>query len=213
MMNPLNMFERFIVVDNFYTNPELIRQYALNQSKEEKSHGHYAGVMTENSFITKEHYQIFKQLLGHEVRPSTPFNGKFRFTKEKEVGTQDIHFDPGEENCCWAGVVYLTPNVEDVEGTIFWKHKRTELEEIPRTLEGIQKYGWNGVEDLKHFLETDGVDYDKWNKKFVVPYRYNRLIMFRPWKFHSPGPGFGDTINNCRLIQTFFLSPVDNQYL
>lgn len=204
-----SIFDRMIIVDNFYKNPDMIRQFALSQETTETSDGNYAGVMTHNNFLTQEHIDTFSQLFGHGVFPSTLFTGKFRFTKEGEIGTQDIHFDPGDNNSCWAGVVYLTPNVENTEGTIFWKHKRTGLEAIPRTLDGIQEYGWNGVDDLKTFLDTDGVDHSLWEKTFTVPYKYNRMVMFRPWMFHSPGPAFGDTLENSRLIQTFFWSPLD----
>ena len=122
-----------------------------------------------------------------------------------EKHKQDIHFDPGEPGFAWAGVCYMTPNIENTEGTVFWKHKRTGLESIPRTQEGIEKYNWYNVDDLKVFLETEGVDYSNWEKVLSIPYRYNRLVLFRPWLFHSPGPSFGDTIETARCIQTYFL--------
>lgn len=203
-MYPLNKFNRVLIVDDFYTDPESIRNYVLNAEKNDATDGNYAGIMTKDSFLTQEHLDTFGELVGEKLIPSTIFTGKFRFSKESDTYKQDIHFDPGENNCSWAGVVYLTPNVEGVEGTNFWKHNRTGLESIPTTLEGIQKYGWNGVDDLKVFLETDGVDHSLWTKILTVPYKYNRLVLFRPWMFHSPGPLFGDTLENCRLIQTFF---------
>ena len=96
--------------------------------------GNYAGIMTHNAFLTQEHLDILSKLIGHKVVPSTQFTGKFRFTKTGEVGSQDIHFDPGDNQCCFAGVCYLSPNVPDnTEGTVFWRHKRTGLESIPIT--------------------------------------------------------------------------------
>lgn len=200
---PLSLFNAYYIVDNFYTDPDAIRNYALNESKEETSGGNYAGVMTHSIFLTQEHLDTFSHLVGHKVKASTGFTGKFRFTKHDEVGKQDIHFDPGDDNCAWAGVVYLTPNVPDLtEGTIFWRHKRTGLDAIPRTKEGIKSFG-----DLKKFLDEEGTDHSLWDKIMSIPYKYNRLVLFRPWMFHSPGPGFGDSLYNSRLIQTFFLSP------
>jgi hypothetical protein len=69
----------------------------------------------------------------------------------------------------------------------------------------IEKYGWKNVDDLKEFLETDGMNESLWDKTLEVTYRYNRLVLFRPWMFHSPGKNFGDTKENCRVLQTFFL--------
>lgn len=203
--NPL-LNQKFIIIDDFYKDPDFVRNIALSQSKEEHTHGNYAGVMTDATYFNEQHYQMFSELCSMPVKSSTQFTGKFRFTQDGEIGTQDIHFDICDGNCLWAGVVYLTPNSENNDGTIFWRHKSTGIEEIPMTLEGIQQYGWNGVDDLKVFLETDGVDHSKWDKVLTIPYRYNRLVLFRPWKFHSPGPGFGNTIEDSRLVQLFFFS-------
>ena len=41
----------------------------------------------------------------------------------------------------------------------------------------------------------------------AIPYKYNRLVLFRPWMFHSPGVNFGDTLESCRKVQTLFLGP------
>lgn len=208
MNEPLSIFDRMYIVDNFYTDPDQIRNYALTMNRGTESDGNYAGVMTNDTFLTQEHLDIIGELVGQKVIPSTIFTGKFRFTKEGDESKQDIHFDPGDNNCAWAGVVYLTPNVTQTDGTIFWKHKRTGLESIPRNLEGINQYGWKDVNDLKQFLETEGNDHSLWEKTFTVPYKYNRLVLFRPWMFHSPGPAFGDTLESSRSVQTFFWSPL-----
>lgn len=105
----------------------------------------------------------------------------------------------------WAGVVYLSKEHPKVDGTCFWRHKRTGMEVAPNTVEGFAKYGWSGYPDLKEFLETEGLDESLWEKTFAVPYKYNRLVLFRPWLLHSPGPAFGDTLDNCRVVQTIFL--------
>jgi len=205
---PIDVFNRYIVVDNFYTQPEAMRLHALQMEKEDESGGNYAGVMTKDSFLTQEHLEAFKKLIGQDIYPSTSLTGKFRFTKESDEAKQCIHFDPGDNNASWAGVIYLSHNNEH-EGTSFWRHNRTNLEAIPRTLEGIQLYGWNGPDDLKQFLDTEGMDESLWTKTLTIPFKYNRLILFRPWMFHSPGPAFGSDIETARLIQTFFFGTLD----
>lgn len=204
--NPI-LNQKFIIIDDFYKDPDAVRNIALGQSKENTTQGNYAGVMTDTSYFNEQHFEMFSNLCGFPVKGSTRFNGKFRFTKGNEIGTQDIHFDPGDGNCYFAGVIYLTPGNDGTEGTIFWKHKETGLEEIPKTIEGLQKYGWNNIHDLETFLNTDGVDHHKWDRILTIPYRYNRLVLFRPWKFHSPGAGFGNSIETARLAQLFFFSP------
>lgn len=205
MTAPISIFDRTIIVDNFYDDPDMVRHYALQRQTEEHSQGNYGGVMTNERFVTEEHIIAFSQLTGHGVKQGTGLNGKFRFTQEKDTYKQLIHFDVGD-NLAWAGVIYLTPTEHD-EGTIFYKHKRTGLGEIPRTQDGIDAHGWDSPDDLKVFLDTDGVDETLWSREMIVPYRYNRLVMFRPWLFHAPGRAFGDTLETSRLVQTFFFSP------
>jgi hypothetical protein len=207
MNYPLNIFDRVYIIDNFYTDPDPIRAFALQQSKTDCSDGNYAGIMTQNTFLTQEHVNTFSALVGHRVIPSTSYTGKFRFSRVGDQYKQDIHFDPGDNNTAWAGVVYMTPNIEGVDGTIFWKHNRTNLESIPRTIEGLQEHGWTGPEVLKEFLDVDGVDHSLWTRTLTVPYKYNRLVLFRPWMFHSPGVAFGEDLKSARCVQTFFWSP------
>lgn len=199
-----NLTQCYHIIDNFYTNPESIRNFALAMDRNTTSDGKYAGVMTTSSFITPEHLAAFSKITGESMTPNTSFTGKFRFTKTTDTYTQDIHFDPGENNCAWAGIIYLTPNIEQTDGTIFWKHKRTGLDEIPRTMPGLQQYGWNSTDSLRQFLETEGIDHTLWERTLTIPYKFNRLVLFRPWLFHSPGPAFGDNIESSRLVQTFF---------
>lgn len=199
-----------IVIDDFYQYPDKIHELAYSLKTEDNTGGNYAGVMTEESLFTEEHKKIFQLLAGVNMTNSTQLSGKFRFTTESEASKQHIHFDPGM-NSIWAGVCYLQkPEYYDTindSGTNFWKHKRTGLTSIPLTQEGIEQYGWHNVDDLKDFLETDGLDESLWELTLSVPYKYNRLLLFRPWMFHSPGKSFGTTKDNARIIQTFFLQP------
>jgi hypothetical protein len=201
-----------IVIDDFYPNPDKIHDLIYSMETEESPGGNYSGVMTEHAFFTEDHQMIFQKITGDKVKASTRLTGKIRFSLESDRGKQHIHFDPSQ-NCIWAGVCYLQKpeyyEPENSNGTVFWKHKRTGLSSIPMTQQGIEQHGWNNVDDLRSFLETDGVDESLWDKVLEVPYKYNRLVLFRPWMFHSPGKNFGTTKQNCRIIQTFFLSSND----
>jgi hypothetical protein len=202
---------QYIIVDDFYEYPDAINALAKSMSTEESTGGNYGGVMTDEQFFNDSHKQIFNELSGIEVIPSTQLTGKFRFTTKYDKAGQHIHFDPGH-NQIWSAVIFMEKEPEGATeedlkayGTHFWKHNRTGLTSIPHTQEGIEEYGWKGVDDLKVFLETEGNDQSLWTRQFSVPYKYNRLVMFRPWLFHSPGDFFGEDKSNCRLIQTFFL--------
>jgi len=161
--------------------------------------------MTTKSYLGEQHREIFKKLtMEPSIDSSTNANGKIRFTKPDDPFKFHIHYDVDMETK-WAGVIYLSKNHPETDGTSFWRHKRTGLEIAPNTVEGFNKYGWKSFEDLRSFLETEGIDESLWEKTLTVPYKYNRLVLFRPWMLHSPGPAFGDTLENCRVIQTLFL--------
>jgi hypothetical protein len=39
-----------------------------------------------------------------------------------------------------------------------------------------------------------------------APMRFNRLIMLRPWLWHTAGTGFGDSMENGRLVYLMFFA-------
>ncbi len=198
------MLNRFYVVDNFYDNPDELVRVAL-AGVDDNSRGNYAGLMTGDSFLSEHQRTFFMGLLQEpSINSATHLNGKLRFTLPSDSFSQHIHVDAGIDTR-WAGVVYLSKEHPKVDGTVFWKHKKRGLEEMPRTREGLAAQGWHTGDDIKHFLETDGVDESLWEKTFVVPFKYNRLIIFRPWIFHSPGAAFGDSLKSSRIVQTLFL--------
>lgn len=200
------MLNRFIIVDDFYNDPDTLVKVALSTMREEESpQGNYAGVMTTESFLSEQHREIFRKLtLEPSINSSTNANGRIRFTRANDTFRFHIHYDVDVQTK-WAGVVYLSKEHPETDGTAFWRHRRTGLEIAPNTPEGFARYGWRNFHDLKAFLETEGLDESLWDKTFTVPYKYNRLVLFRPWLLHSPGPAFGDTLENCRKVQTIFL--------
>ncbi|MBT70708.1 MAG: hypothetical protein CMQ15_01505 [Gammaproteobacteria bacterium] len=199
------MLNRFYIVDDFYGDPDKLVKVALDSPKTDISRGLYAGVTSENHYLNEAHREFFKDLL-HEpsIDWATNLTGRIRFSQANDSYKQLIHPDLGS-NTKWAGFIYLSKNHPSIEGTAFWKHLRTGLEELPRTDESLVNHGWLSIQDVQNFLETDGIDESLWKKTFSVPYKYNRLVLFRPWLFHAPGPSFGSTLESSRMIQTFFL--------
>lgn len=56
-------------------------------------------------------------------------------------------------------------------------------------------------------VEQDGRDPQKWDQIMEVPMRFNRLVLLRPWLWHTAGPGFGTSLENGRLIYVMFFMP------
>lgn len=200
------MRDRFIVVDDFYGDPDGLVQAALDSIKKQAlPRGAYAGVMTTQTFLGEQLREVFQKLtLEPSINSSTNANGKIRFTLPEDPFKFHIHYDV-DMTTKWAGVVYLSKDHPETDGTSFWRHKKTGLEVAPNTVEGFAEYGWSNFADLRAFLETEGLDESLWEKTLTIPYKYNRLVLFRPWLLHSPGPAFGDSLESSRIIQTLFL--------
>ncbi len=64
--------------------------------------------------------------------------------------------------------------------------------------EELAAYGPSSIAEL---LRQDGNDPDKWQHLMTVPMRFNRLILYRPWLWHSAGEAFGTSLEDGRLIQ------------
>ena len=187
-----------IIIDDFYSNPEEVRQFALQQEFGVK--GNYPGQRTEpflteslkeyiNSHIRAHHGEI----IWPEGRDS--YCGAYQYTTAAD--TTWIHAD-GTTN--WAGVWYGTPNAPASGGTGLFRHKETGLMEQPRNADGSTD------EKLLDYIYEDARDYTKWDKVAEVGNVFNRLVIYRGDYFHASLDYFGKNKYDGRLFQTFFFN-------
>ena len=197
-----------IIVDGFLDNPDGIRAYALEQQFEMLGGKNWPGRDSSDTHGEKEMTQACSEVVGQQlaIKPENKCS-YFRITKEGQHGSQHIHFDPNP-GLVWAGVLYLTPTFHPTAGTKFWKHKETGWETAPTNEEGA-KYGITSHQDMVRFFNTEGKDESKWIETDNVGFKYNRLVMFNPFLWHSNGDWFGTTYDNCRLVQLFFFHGAD----
>lgn len=186
-VNQENYAKRLIIVDDFYANPDQIRDFALAQEYEEDLRW-YKGLRSKQTFATDSVKQEFERLLGCEVFDFyTGYNGCFQVTTADNP--QVYHYDQQR----WAAMIYLTPDAPVQSGTRLHKSK---------------------INGTRHSTDPDadaafnGNFYD--STKFDVVDQagnvYNRLVLMDARSFHSAGPYFGDTPENGRLIQLFFFN-------
>jgi hypothetical protein len=57
------------------------------------------------------------------------------------------------------------------------------------------------VDDI---LTRDSLDDRAWEHTMTVPMRFNRLLLLRPWLWHTAGENFGDSLENGRLVFLLF---------
>jgi len=185
-----------IICDNFYNNPEEVRNFALQQNFEVK--GNYPGNRT-ISFLNESVQEVIQNLLLSHAGEITwwggEYSGAYQYTTKHDKSW--IHAD---QTSNWAGICYLTPNAPPSGGTGFFKHKETGITEAP-----IKEDGTYDMEMLNK-LGEDSQDYSKWEMTDEISNKYNRLILYRADMFHQSLVYFGDNISNGRLFQTFFFN-------
>ena len=63
--------------------------------------------------------------------------------------------------------------------------------------------------DMLNFFNIEGTDVSKWTEVDNIAFKYNRLVMFNPFLWHSQGDLFGNDLEDARLIQLFFFHGED----
>lgn len=174
-----------MVIDNFYTNPDSVRNYALQQSFDVT--GNFPGARTKPYLPddVKGAIQYWMQFAGTITNwfESDGYTGAFQIATA--LDRTWIHSD---HHNMWAGVCYLTPNAPYTGGTSLYRHKET----------GLHRRIDNDV--------GDGYDYTKWDKFDTIGNKYNRLILYRGDLFHASVDYFGNDLHTGRLFQTFFFN-------
>ncbi len=176
-----------IIVDNFYTNPDSVRNYALSQEFSVK--GNFPGGRTKPWLPddVKSAIQWNMQFAGnitnwYNASADEGYSGAFQLATAEDRTW--IHSD---YHNMWAGVCYLTPDAPHTGGTGLFRHKASGHYE--RT-DGRNDY--------------EGYDYTKYDLIDRVGNRYNRLILYRANLFHASLDYFGNDKATGRLFQTFF---------
>ena len=188
------MKTNLIIVDNFYRDPNTIRDIALSSRFEVK--GNYPGRRTK-SYATDDVKQVLQRLLlphaGNITHWNTEgYNGAFQYTTAKDRSW--IHADNGTK---WAALVYLTPDAPLSSGTGLYKHKDTGAVEWDPNI---------GIEYNDYKPNTETQDFTKWELVDRIGNKYNRLVMYRGNQYHVSLDYFGKNKEDGRLFQTFFFN-------
>jgi hypothetical protein len=184
------MKTNLIIVDDFYGDPDSVRQFALQQ--EYNVIGNFPGARTK-SFLSPEIKESIQTLIwdaGGEITKWYADNGYTgSFQKTYASDRSWIHTDHFNK---WAAVCYLTPNAPVSSGTGLFLYKKNKARFTAEM--GQESY--------------DAQDMTKWEMVDRVSNRYNRLVMYRGDLFHSSLDYFGSTDQDCRLFQVFFFDTI-----
>lgn len=199
------MIPHVIVIDDFLRDPHAVRAQALNLKYEVE--GRYPGLNSTEKIEIPGLNEIISRLVYEPVR--TPWRPDFSHgscrislaSDNREDQPPRIHIDQSH----WSGILYLSRPQDCRGGTEFFRHVRTGTDHLPLTPASLQEAGYSSYEDLRaEVLDKDALDRSKWELTMTVPMRFNRLVLLQPQYWHTSGPGFGDTLENGRLVYLMF---------
>lgn len=198
------MYTTFLVVDDFLDNAEALREHALRLDYP-PIEGQFPGRNSMQRVNIEGLTEAVSGILGERLVAAPPpqSHAKSRLTFASDKGRGKVHVDESH----WSGILYLSRPGDCRGGTEFFRHRATGLDRFPFTREELDAHGFaSTAEAHAALIERDGTDDSAWELLMSVPMRYNRLLLLRPWLFHTAGPGFGDRPDNGRLVYLMFFN-------
>jgi len=200
------------VIDNFYENPDLIKEFALSQKFTPSEDGRWPGERSEE--VCNLNHNLFKTFcdklfsLFYNFEKSkvtwyveTQFQKINRFSEDRNsvFNRGWVHSDPG----VFSGVVYLS---HDNCGTnIYTPKKDVDYLDLEQKEKFILYSGQKIDEEeySKRLLDNN----NKFDESIKVRGEFNRLILFEGGAFHGV-PSFY-TEKEPRLTQVFFVKKLE----
>lgn len=188
-----------IVVDNFYSDPDAVRKFAMSQEFVAQEQYH-KGKRTVKSFIPSWIKGEFEKYLTRPIKEFVGATGVFQYCIAKDQVV--YHYDMQE----YAAMVYLSPNAPLETGTSTFRskingmtHAATEEEALKRNMSVI---------DLNAQSFNGNNFYDKTNMELMdsVANVYNRMVIFNARALHAASGYYGTTMENGRLFHLFFFN-------
>ncbi len=195
------------IIDNFYEDPDLVREFALKQEYYKGERGSWPGLRS--SYIDELDQVLFeylkKKLLlvlkDYGYSNFTELQTTFQIINET-YGTGWVHDDDPKLNI--AGLIYMSPNPPETgSGTTIYEDNNS----------------FNGEKYADAFMQDVLISTDEQREKFktlreeqksqfvptvTIENVYNRCIIFDTRQWHSADGFFGKDIKDSRLTQVFF---------
>ncbi|GAB3309005.1 DUF6445 family protein [Luteimonas notoginsengisoli] len=195
-----------IIVDDFLgpADAKGLREAALGLTYPEQQ-GAFPGRNSVERMEIGGLTEAVSQLVGEPLKPMPPTqsHAKFRITLAGDVGRAKVHVDSSH----WSGILYLSRPEDCRGGTEFFRHIPTNSERAPYDDAELAAMGYTSRHEMfRDVIDRDGTDDSKWEMTMRVPMRFNRLVLLRPWLWHTAGPAFGDRPENGRLVYLMFFA-------
>ena len=206
-----------VCVDNFFDNPDSIRNFGLNLKKQPCPNGDWPGERSQelhtidielaNSLLLKilSSYFDFRyndiKWGGSSItfQQIKKYSDDKHDTKNKGWIHQDFNFD-------LAGIIYLTPDIDTDSGTSLFNAKDNNFLKNARLSQKHLLFKNENIND-----DSYNQSYEKWNNNFIEKTRfqniYNRMISYDTQEFHRANNYFSDVED--RLTLAYFVRDIE----
>ena len=195
-----------MVIDGFYEDATLVRDYALELEYYKGNRGSWPGLRS--NYIQNLDTGLYELLYKKLMKELTPYG----FTKfdelqssfqliDKTYGEGWVHDD--DPHFTIAGLIYLNPDAPVGAGTTLYCNQTDFNGEV---------YGEIFMNDVLVANDQEREQYTKYRKEQRMHFSptttiesvFNRCIIFDPRTWHSANTFFGNEKDDTRLTQVFF---------
>ena len=189
-----NSNKRAWIIDNFYEDPDAVRQYALGQMYWDKGHGG-VGYRTRKQFVIEGVKEKIEQTMRGKITnwvDEYAICGVFQSGFYGDGGPPLVYHADEQQ---WAAMIYLTPNAPFETGTKIVANKKSKFYHYEQC-EGDGSKIFPYPQTFCDGTLFEDVD--------VFGNVYNRMVIFDGQCVHTSCGYFGHSINTGRLWQMFF---------
>jgi len=178
--------KRIFVVDDFYTDPYKIREYALGVEYSPDIR-YYKGSRSTQQHIFQGTKEIFESIIGEKIQRFHEHGMCGRF----QICTSEDPIVYHNDDQKWAAMIYLSPDAPFSTGTKLLANKFSKA---------------RSAEDEGYINAFDGGFFDSTKFEIVdnIGNVFNRLIIFNSKCIHAASQYFGQDKNSGRLTHLFF---------
>lgn len=175
------------IVDNFFNNPDDVRDYALSLPFNSDPEGRWPGERVSLSetnitffdFVCRKMLSLFTD----DDYPKYYASAYFQKIKTNEYIDEGwIHTDFPH---VLTGIIYLTPNSKESNGTSLYKLNNKNICWNNEVTEDIKRKGYLNEGDVNAFKDARDYEYSQFTKTLDIPSFYNRLVLFDSSLYHK----------------------------
>jgi hypothetical protein len=200
---------KIIVLDDFYSDPDEVRELALQQEFKRREGALYPGG---EAYVDTPRWEKVRQELASWIPDRVdgvcpkkePFKqGKFRLAlgRDESRRLDRVHVDTQ----LWSGIIYLTLDADCCGGLSLFRNKETKsLSWQPEWfLRKFPQLSTMSQDECRSFVQKVCKDSDVFEQIGTIPMVYNRAILLMAHDLHGTGEAFGDEPRSGRLTQHF----------